>query len=186
VSTGHQRPDRTLRAAFTLVLLGPLVAELALGSTPLHLAFLLLLWLPIYGAGVLLIREAVVRTGGGWPSIMLLGVAYEVVEDGIGLQALSSPRLYHAAATASRGARDSCAGRSREGDPHHDGRGVSVRRPHAGGRCVRPHIVDVCDLSRASATPRPVRAQGARQTSARRRRQPGFYLAIHSSPGAVR
>jgi len=88
---------RNRRAALTLAVLGPVVAELALGSTPLHLAFLLLLWLPIYGAGVLLIREAVVRAGGGWPSILLLGVAYELVEDGIGLQALSSPHLYHAA-----------------------------------------------------------------------------------------
>src|SRR5215472_9464989 len=91
------RQRRNRRAALTLVVLGPLVAELAFGSTPLHFAYLLLLWLPIYGAGVLLIREAVVRAGGGWPSILLLGVAYELVEDGIGLQALSSPHLYHAA-----------------------------------------------------------------------------------------
>jgi hypothetical protein len=88
---------RNRRAALTLLVLGPVVAELAFGSTPLHLAFLLVLWLPIYGAGVLLIREAVVRSGGGWASILLLGVAYELVEDGIGLQALSSPHLYHAA-----------------------------------------------------------------------------------------
>jgi hypothetical protein len=88
---------RNRRAALALVALGPLVAELALGSTPVHLAFLLFLWLPIYGAGVLLIREAVVRVGAGWPSVLLLGVAYELVEDGIGLQALSSPHLYHAA-----------------------------------------------------------------------------------------
>ena len=94
--------SRNRLAAFTLVVLGPVVAELALGSTPVHLAFLLVLWLPIYGAGVLLIREAVVRTGGGWPSIMLLGVAYELVEDGIGLQALTSPHLYHAAEWAHR------------------------------------------------------------------------------------
>jgi hypothetical protein len=55
------------------------------------------LWLPIYGAGVLLIREAVARTGRGWPSIVILGLAYELAEDGLGLQALTSPHLYHAA-----------------------------------------------------------------------------------------
>ena len=93
---------RNRRAALTLVVLGPLVAELALGSTPLHLAFLLILWLPVYGAGVLLIREAVARTRGRWSSILLLGVAYELVEDGIGLQALTSPHLYHAADWAPR------------------------------------------------------------------------------------
>lgn len=46
---------------------------------------------------MLLIRGAVVRSRGGWPRILLLGVAYELVEDGIGLQALSSPCLYYAA-----------------------------------------------------------------------------------------
>lgn len=85
-----------------LVVLAPVVAELALGSTPAHLAYLLLLWLPVYGGGVLLIRELVPRVGGGWPSILLLGVAYELAEDGIGLQALTSPHLYHAADWAPR------------------------------------------------------------------------------------
>lgn len=95
-------PAGRRRAALTLVVLTPLIAELALGSTPVHLAFLLPLWLPIYGAGVLLIREAVRRFGGGWPSLVLLGVAYELVEDGIGLQALTSQHLYGAAGWAPR------------------------------------------------------------------------------------
>ncbi|MGI8310842.1 hypothetical protein [Saccharopolyspora hattusasensis] len=51
----------------------------------------------MYGAGVLVIREAVVRVGGGWPSLVLLGVAYQIAEDGLGLQALTSPRMYGAA-----------------------------------------------------------------------------------------
>lgn len=88
---------RNRPAALTLVVLTPLVAELALGSTPMSMAWLTILWLPVYGAGVLLIREAVRRTGRGWPSLVLLGVAYELVEDGIGLQALTSPTLYGAA-----------------------------------------------------------------------------------------
>ncbi|BCJ33449.1 hypothetical protein Athai_09520 [Actinocatenispora thailandica] len=95
-------PPGRKRAALTLIVLTPLVAELALGSTPIHFAFLLLLWLPIYGFGVLLIREVVRRCGGGWPSLVLLGVAYELVEDGIGLQALTSPHLYGAARMAPR------------------------------------------------------------------------------------
>lgn len=90
------------RAAWTLVLLTPLIAELAFGSTPLRMAWLVLLWLPVYGAGILLIREVVRRTGRGWPSIVLLGVAYELAEDGIGIQALSSPHLYGAADWAPR------------------------------------------------------------------------------------
>jgi len=90
------------KAAATLAVLAPLVAELSLGSTPIRMAWLLLLWMPIYGAGVLLIRECVRRVGGGWPSLLLLGVAYELAEDGIGLQALTSPHLYHAASWAPR------------------------------------------------------------------------------------
>lgn len=90
--TGHRG------AAITLALLAPACAELATGAVPLHLAWLVLpLIMPIYGAGVLLLRELVVRVGGGWPSLLLLGLAYELVEDGIGLQALSSPKLYGAA-----------------------------------------------------------------------------------------
>lgn len=84
-------------AATTLVVLTPLLAELALGSTPLQYAWLTVVWLPLYGGGALLIRELVRRTGRGWPSILVLGLAYEIVEDGIGLQALSSPTLYGAA-----------------------------------------------------------------------------------------
>jgi len=88
---------RNRKAAWTLALLTPLIAELTFGSTPFRFTYLVLLWLPIYGAGVLLIRELVMRAGRGWPSIILLGLAYELAEDGLGLQALTSPHLYHAA-----------------------------------------------------------------------------------------
>ncbi|TWS25720.1 hypothetical protein FK268_00090 [Tsukamurella sputi] len=86
-----------LKAAWTLALLAPLCAELtftavAVPATWLALPILVL----IYGAGVLLIREAVVRVGGGWPSLITLGLAYELAEDGLGLQALTSPTMYGA------------------------------------------------------------------------------------------
>ncbi|WP_020013726.1 hypothetical protein [Promicromonospora sukumoe] len=93
---------RNRGAAWTLVVLTPLIAELALGSTPVRMAWLVLLWMPVYGAGVLLIRELVARRGRGWPSILLLALAYELVEDGIGLQALTSPHLYDAASWGAR------------------------------------------------------------------------------------
>lgn len=99
-ATAHDRrsaPTGNRKAAFTLVILTPLVAELALGSTPMQMAWLLLLFVPIYGAGILLIRELVHRAGRGWLSIVVLGVAYEIIEDGIGLQALTSPNIYNAA-----------------------------------------------------------------------------------------
>ena len=37
-----------------------------------------------YTAGALLIREAVVRWGRGWPTVAALGVAYAVIEEGLG------------------------------------------------------------------------------------------------------
>jgi hypothetical protein len=102
VARSGRRRQRNRRAAWTLVVLTPLIAELALGSTPVRMAWLVLFWMPIYGAGVLLIRELVTRVGRGWPSILLLALAYELVEDGIGLQALTSPHLYHAASWGAR------------------------------------------------------------------------------------
>lgn len=98
-STSAAAPDRgRLRAAWTLVLLAVCCAELSFTAVAVPVTWVLLpLLLVMYGAGVLLIREAVVRVGGGWPSLLLLGVAYELAEDGIGLQALTSPNLYGAA-----------------------------------------------------------------------------------------
>ncbi|MFC7619248.1 hypothetical protein [Microlunatus sp. GCM10028923] len=102
MSSANAHQDHGLRpghrgAAWTLVVLTPLIAELAFGSTPIRWGYLVLLWIPVYGSGVLLIRELVRRTGRGWPSILLLGLGYGLLEDGIGLQALTSPNLYDAA-----------------------------------------------------------------------------------------
>ncbi|WIM98890.1 hypothetical protein ACTOB_002510 [Actinoplanes oblitus] len=89
-------------AAWTLVLLAPVVAELSLGLMPLRVAYVFLLFVPLYGAGALLIRETVRRFGGGFPSLLLLGVAYGLVEEGLVLQGLTSPHLYGAADWAPR------------------------------------------------------------------------------------
>lgn len=104
---GHfPKPPRTpggdRRAALVLVVLAPLSAEVTLGSTPLRMIWLVLLWLPIYGAGVLLIREIARRHGLRWPALLLLGLAYGIVEEGVALQALSSPGLYGAGDWAPR------------------------------------------------------------------------------------
>lgn len=86
------------RAPWVLALLTTLCAELTFTAVAVPETWLILpLLVVMYGAGVLVIREAVVRVGGGWPSLVLLGVAYELAEDGLGLQALTSPRMYGAA-----------------------------------------------------------------------------------------
>ncbi|MFG1965912.1 hypothetical protein [Nonomuraea sp. NPDC049028] len=89
-------------AALLLAVITPLVAELTLGNPPLSQIWLMLLWVPIYGAGTVLIRELVRRRGAGWLSILLLGLAYGIVEEGLALQALSSPTLYGVAGWAPR------------------------------------------------------------------------------------
>ncbi|MCA2224959.1 hypothetical protein [Nonomuraea aurantiaca] len=89
-------------AALLLAVITPIVAELTLGNPPLSQIWLMLLWVPIYGAGTVLIRELVRRRGAGWLSILLLGIAYGIVEEGLALQAISSPTLYGVAGWAPR------------------------------------------------------------------------------------
>lgn len=87
-----------LKAAWVLILLAPLSAELAfsaVGMPVMWLAFPFLI--PMYGLGVLVVRELVARAGGGWPSLLVMALVYELAEDGLGLQALTSPTLYNAA-----------------------------------------------------------------------------------------
>ncbi|WP_214322508.1 hypothetical protein [Nonomuraea sediminis] len=89
-------------AALILAVITPLVAEFTLGNPSIRQIWLLPLWIPLYGAGTVLIRELVRRAGTGWRGVLLLGAAYGVVEEGLALQALSSPTLYGAAGWAPR------------------------------------------------------------------------------------
>ncbi|HVU17205.1 MAG TPA: hypothetical protein VHD32_09770 [Candidatus Didemnitutus sp.] len=80
-----------LKPVFSLVLLAPLIAEYLLGS----LSFAQLALFPImalmYGAGALFVRELARQTGRGWPTMILLGLAYAVVEEGLATQSLFNP-----------------------------------------------------------------------------------------------
>jgi hypothetical protein len=93
---------RGRRAALLLAVITPLIAELTLGNPPLSQAYLMLLWVPVYGAGTVLIRELARRAGAGWAGVLLLGLAYGVVEEGLVLGSLTSPTLYGAAGWAPR------------------------------------------------------------------------------------
>lgn len=93
---------RNRRAAWTLVVLSPVIAEVSLGNVPLRQFWIVLFFVPIYGAGTLFIREVVRRTGGGVVNLLVLGVAYGLVEEGLALQSLTSPHLYGAADWAPR------------------------------------------------------------------------------------
>jgi hypothetical protein len=70
-----------------LYLLSPVVAELCSGATPAfnYIFFGWVLCL-MYGGGAILIREAAIRWGKGWPSVLALGVAYGIAEEGIAVR----------------------------------------------------------------------------------------------------
>ncbi|HKT89396.1 MAG TPA: hypothetical protein VJQ59_13220 [Candidatus Sulfotelmatobacter sp.] len=69
------------RAAITLAVLAPVIAELLTGSTRVSFAFVLVPEIMVWGCGALLAREAVRRWRGGWMSLMLLGIALGVAEE---------------------------------------------------------------------------------------------------------
>ena len=82
-----------------LLLLSPGIPEYLSGSSPLNaiilnppmFAFQILANLGLYGPGVLLVREAKVRWGKGWGSVLLLGAAYGILEEGVALSTLFNP-----------------------------------------------------------------------------------------------
>jgi len=80
-----------LAPVWVLLVLAPWTGEFLLGSSPLENLPWLALILPLYGGGALLIRETVVRTGRGWPAVLLLGAAYGVIEAGLIDQSLFNP-----------------------------------------------------------------------------------------------
>jgi len=95
------RPHRPHRPHFgrphpgpgmSLYLLSPVIAELMLGSTP-PIPFLVFGWADIllYGGGVVLIRELALRWKKGWPTIVALGVAYAIAEEGIAVRTFFNP-----------------------------------------------------------------------------------------------
>jgi hypothetical protein len=83
---------RRLAPAIGLLFLAPWVGEFLLGSSPIqHLPAAVVLLLPLYGGGALLIREIARRTGRGYPAIVLLGAAYGVIEAGLLDQSMFNP-----------------------------------------------------------------------------------------------
>jgi hypothetical protein len=77
--------------AIGLFLLAPLVAEFLLGNLPITALGALLLLAPLYGGAALLIRELSRRRGAGWPTMLVLALAYGVLEEGITTMSLFNP-----------------------------------------------------------------------------------------------
>ena len=82
---------RRIAPAVGLFFLAPLVAEFLLGNLPITLLAALVLLAPMYGGGALAIREVTRRTGHGVPTMLLMGVAYGLLEEGVATQSLFNP-----------------------------------------------------------------------------------------------
>lgn len=90
-ATGPGRPPLQWRVApaVALFLLAPAIGELLLGNLRVEetVAFLPVL-APLYGGGALLIRETARRAGRGPATMLILGVAYGLLEEGLADQML--------------------------------------------------------------------------------------------------
>ncbi|WP_214321783.1 hypothetical protein [Nonomuraea sediminis] len=79
---GLRSASRRIAPALGLFLLAPLVGEWLLGNQPLAALPYVLLLAPMYGGGALLIREVARRAGRGWPTMVVLAMAYALLEEG--------------------------------------------------------------------------------------------------------
>lgn len=77
--------------ALGLLVLAPLVGEYLLGNIAIDALPMIIGLIPLYGGGALLIREVARRWRLGWPGIILLGLAYAVIEEGLLTQSLFDP-----------------------------------------------------------------------------------------------
>lgn len=77
-----------------IVLLSPIVAELFSGSSPFLKFFsplVFFVYVGFYGMGCLLIRETVAHKGLNYASVLLLGAAFGILEEGILLKSWFDP-----------------------------------------------------------------------------------------------
>jgi hypothetical protein len=82
------------RLAWLLALMSPVFAELMSGSSPpleFFNPFMFVGLLGMYGAGVLLVRETTVSWGKGWATVVILGAAYGITEEGLAVKSFFDP-----------------------------------------------------------------------------------------------
>jgi len=80
--------------ALVLFFLAPAIGELLSGSTPpveFFKPFSLFLLSALYGSGALLSRELALRWGKRWPTILALGLAYGIIEEGLMVKSFFDP-----------------------------------------------------------------------------------------------
>jgi len=82
---------RRVAPAFVLFFLSPFVAEFLLGNISVSVLPALIFLAPMYGGGALAVREIARRFGRGWATLVLLALAYGLLEEGVVIQTLFNP-----------------------------------------------------------------------------------------------
>src|SRR6185312_2782812 len=89
--TAAPRGFRRIAPAIVLFFLSPFVAEFLLGNISISAIAALIFLAPMYGGGALAVREISRRCGRGWATIILLALAYGLIEEGVAIQTLFNP-----------------------------------------------------------------------------------------------
>ena len=90
----EERETSNKKKILFLLFLAPIMGEVLSGSTPLFEFFhplVLMLLLGLYGVGALLFRELIVRWNKGYASLLIAGLAYGILEEGIILKSFFNP-----------------------------------------------------------------------------------------------
>ena len=90
----HHAMSRILTPATILFFLSPAIAELLSGSAPpaeFFSPFGFAVMTALYGSGAVLSRELLQRWRKGWPSLLALGAAYGILEEGLMVKSFFSP-----------------------------------------------------------------------------------------------
>ncbi len=82
---------RRIAPALALLIIAPLIAEFLLGDFNIRQIGLIVVFIPQYGGGALLVREITRRAHRGWPTMLLLALAYALIEEGFTTQTLFNP-----------------------------------------------------------------------------------------------
>jgi hypothetical protein len=93
---------RRFAPVLVLALLAIAVPEILFGSTPLSSPGQILVNLPIYAGGVVVIRELARRRNAGCPQVAMLGAAYGLIEEGLALGSIVNPDLFNAGLVGGR------------------------------------------------------------------------------------
>ena len=88
--------------AISLAVITTLIAELFFGTTPVSRAFILLPQLLFYGSASILLRETARRLNLSWIAIVLLGICFAFIEEGLTLQSFFNPHFLGSDLTTGR------------------------------------------------------------------------------------